>query len=127
MSEHHDHDDDREPPATSSSDEPASLAPAHDDDDWEARELCPDDTCIGTLDDEGRCGICGARGTPPVRRAGSSSEAATPAPLEDEDEDHDADDLDESEDESERELCYDDTCIGTLGADGRCGICGRSF
>lgn len=114
--------------------EPDTLEAEHDD-DWEARALCEDATCIGTLDDSGRCRVCGSQGEVPApsTRASSAtleplSSTAEPAALEPlsgetpvADEDEDDDDAWES-----RELCPDATCIGTLGPDGRCSVCERS-
>ncbi|PKN16890.1 MAG: hypothetical protein CVU71_18340 [Deltaproteobacteria bacterium HGW-Deltaproteobacteria-6] len=35
--------------------------------------------------------------------------------------------LDESEDWDKRVLCSDESCIGTIGADGKCRECGKTY
>ena len=90
-----------------------------DDLDLAARELCPDDACIGVLGADGICPECGrsksgAAVTSPYRAApeiAAVNDEAAAAPAFDED---------------ERELCPDDACIGLIGDDGRCRECGRS-
>jgi len=88
------------------------------EDDFEParRELCPDGTCIGLIGPDGRCKVCGAVGASAVsdprhrgmRQAGGGDEAG-----------------DESSDlDSDRELCPDGACVGVIGPDGRCGVCG---
>jgi hypothetical protein len=104
--------------------------------DPDARQLCPDGNCTGVLDDEGVCKLCGTRGTPAVRVAaaeamgdGAASEiggalaaevglaaaSATTTAEPSDDPEFDA-----------RQLCPDGNCLGLLGADGRCKVCGRS-
>ena len=43
---------------------PPDLAPALADPpttgDWDARKLCPDDTCIGLIGPDGACKVCGS-------------------------------------------------------------------
>ena len=86
------------------------------------RELCPDGGCIGVLGDDGRCKVCGTQGTAPARAtpraarpvpaAAEAAPAAAVAPAEVDDDD--------------RELCSDGSCIGLIGPDGRCKVCGIS-
>jgi hypothetical protein len=84
--------------------------------DIDDRKLCPEGSCIGVLDDQGICKVCGRTesGQVVAYRAASSpttaSVDATPA----------------AEDWDDRSLCPDDSCIGVLGADRRCPVCGRS-
>ena len=108
--------------------------------DWDARRLCPDEGCIGVLTAEGRCPICGRQGERPPATAHRSQTAGvddeeqpseggdSPSDTassrgddgaQDRDRDSDADDLDR------RELCSDDACIGVLGPDGACKVCGK--
>jgi hypothetical protein len=106
------------------------------------RRLCPDGGCIGVIGTDGRCRVCG-------RVAGGGSAAPAPggsAPVvEDEDKDEDNDENeDEHEDEDgaedggkekagaagggfdpKRRLCPDGDCLGVLGADGVCNVCGK--
>ena len=81
----------------------------------EDRELCPDGSCIGLIGDDGRCRVCGRTGdgeaAEPV--AVTASSPRVPA------------DSDGAFDE-DRELCPDGACIGILGSDGKCKVCGRS-
>jgi hypothetical protein len=46
-------------------DEPADLNKEEeitkDDDDWENRTLCSDESCIGVIGPDGRCKECGKR------------------------------------------------------------------
>lgn len=80
--------------------------------DLVARELCPDDLCIGVIGPDGRCRECGRVG----RSAVSDPRVLGLTPETDGDHDALAGD--------ERELCPDDLCIGLIGADGRCKACG---
>lgn len=81
-------------------------------DESHARQLCPDSACIGVLRADLSCPECGA--------VASAADAAA---------DRDADATHRSEDPAVdlryRSLCPDGTCIGLLGADGRCKECGR--
>jgi hypothetical protein len=92
--------------------------------DLEGRELCPDGSCIGVLGEDGRCRECGrtreeaAAGVevrPTAEAAaggvGSSSAGAVEGG---------------GFDDAGRELCPDGSCIGLMGADGRCKECGRT-
>jgi hypothetical protein len=100
--------------------------------DADRRELCPDGNCTGVLDDDGVCKVCGARGTPPLSRPARAEDAVADALGAAE-----ATGAAEvvaavvpsaagSEDFDDRRLCPDGDCIGLLGADGRCKVCGRS-
>lgn len=105
--------------------------------DPEQRELCPDGACLGIIGPNGRCNLCGAlspnppgaaRTAPGEARtapaevvpgsAAPSEEAPTPVrPRETEGEDFDP---------ARRELCPDGACLGVIGPDGRCKLCGRA-
>jgi hypothetical protein len=85
--------------------------------DDEDRRLCPDEACIGLLDDTGHCKVCGrsadgAPGLPPSQEAEDEIEAAAP-PEEQADDDGD-----------DRRLCPDGACIGLLDETGHCKVCG---
>jgi hypothetical protein len=124
--------------------------------DWELRQLCPDGTCLGVIRADGTCSVCGHAmpGWGDERNRGllvDPEDAADAGPAEDEDAadddapdapaaeaEADADDDDAPADEvagdegaadptwSARELCPDEACIGVLGADRRCKVCGKA-
>ncbi|HVT06870.1 MAG TPA: hypothetical protein VHO67_05415 [Polyangia bacterium] len=93
------------------------------------RRLCADGSCVGVISADGRCTVCGmAAGAP---RPGQP-EGAAPG------EDAWADDasapdaagaglggLELSADfDPKRRLCDDGSCVGVIGADGTCTVCG---
>jgi len=90
----------------------------------EDRVLCSDDACIGTVGQDGRCKVCGkpyegdaeisakaapeaTNGERPVEEAPCAATASADA-------------------DSERVCCPDDACIGIIGSNGKCGVCGKS-
>lgn len=82
------------------------------------RRLCPDGACIGVLDGSGRCGECGqifgaaVNGRPDAPAAfGGTPVVDTERPPSDFDPD--------------RRLCDDGACVGVIGEDGACTVCGR--
>ena len=77
------------------------------------RELCPDGGCIGLIGADGRCKVCGTVSPSAVADPRRQGMIAPP----DGEEDRAADD--------DRELCPDGACVGLIGADGRCHLCGR--
>lgn len=97
------------------------------------RRLCPDGGCIGIIGDDGRCRVCG-------RSASGGGKDAAPADFvpaaaeddyEDEDQDQDEDEGGDSKAASgggfdpNRRLCPDGDCIGVIGPDGVCTVCGK--
>lgn len=95
--------------------------------DFANRQLCPDGACIGVLDASGICKVCGQRGA----AAPGGPFRADPG---------DGDDVLEEKVEvvavamegddggafdPSRELCPDGACIGVIGANGRCKVCGK--
>jgi hypothetical protein len=103
------------------------------------RRLCPDGACVGVIGDDGRCRECG--------RAGDGSAMASAAGVEDADAldapgfsgAHHDDELAGAGDEHaltngggagafrpDRPLCDDGSCVGVIGADGRCSVCRRA-
>lgn len=93
------------------------------------RRLCPDGACVGVIGPDGRCPVCGAEDSEAPR--GLSADAfvggcATEPQNEDEDE---VPPLDATADaspafEASRGLCPDGACVGVIGPDGRCKVCG---
>ena len=85
------------------------------------RSLCTDGNCIGTIGQDGHCRVCGLEGELPTVAAEASDESDEDDPfdqLEDEGRDAAPPDLDS------RRLCPDGNCIGILGDDGHCRVCG---
>lgn len=93
------------------------LDPAFDS----RRRLCPDGACVGVIGPDGKCSECGraASGEPAPDEAvatGTDDEAvAEAAPIANDDGAFDPN----------RRLCSDDTCVGVIGDDGRCKVCGK--
>ena len=92
--------------------------------DWENRRLCSDDSCIGVIGADGRCRVCGlldpkTSGNPDLSTRFSVVEDEPQMP-------HSGDQASEPRDTGweDRKLCSDESCIGTLGTDGRCNVCG---
>jgi len=101
------------------------------------RRLCPDGSCVGLLDESGRCKECG-------RSASGAAEPEVGSPAFDDSseevgfdvdrdvdqapgQDGDLDNLAASGDfDPKRKLCPDGACVGVIGADGRCGVCGQA-
>ena len=100
--------------------------------DPSSRDLCPDGACIGVIGPDGRCKVCGQEGP-----TGSAERARDGKPTSSEDKKDrgpaktaatgkgsgDRPDLDIET----RELCPDGACIGVIGPDGRCKVCGKSL
>jgi hypothetical protein len=90
------------------------------------RRLCPDGACLGVVGADARCNVCGARdegavGLDPSTFAGGCAsdedfEERTPAPAVELTGDFDPN----------RKLCPDGACVGVIGDDGRCKVCGQS-
>jgi hypothetical protein len=107
------------------------------------RRLCPDGACIGLLDDAGRCKECGlVAGTRPADAAPAAPapdqgqpEPEAQAQLDDDDHGEASFAADGGADQAvgdgarfdpARRLCPDGACLGVLGSDGRCPVCGRT-
>ena len=112
--------------------------------DLERRFLCADGNCIGIIGADGRCKLCN---TPIAPEEIEAFERATASRLDDsferisatsidegaegdsqpDDEGWDEDDADDAPPALEdRVLCPDGGCIGVVGPDGRCKVCGAS-
>jgi hypothetical protein len=95
-----------------------------ENEDWEKRILCSDESCIGTVGPDGLCRECGKPydGKLPEGKIagnvytevsdGKKQVAANP-------------EIDEDWDK--RVLCRDESCIGIIGPDGKCRECGKSL
>ena len=108
-------------------DEPAELNEeeknAKDNDDWENRVLCSDESCIGVIGPDGRCKECGRpHEESPAGEMDTAQSDSAPQ-----------EDLDEAaapqfdDDWENRTLCSDESCIGVIGPDGRCKECSKPF
>ena len=93
-----------------------------------ARDLCPDGGCVGVIGDDGRCRVCGraSEGSPVGERAPASADSDGDEP--DDEIEAEADDapggLTVEGDIDDRKLCPDGGCVGLIGDDGRCKVCG---
>lgn len=114
-----------------------SIPDAPIEDDFEARVLCTDPLCIGLVGPDGRCAECGAAGpilTDEQRaqmaraaRTDADAEAQADVPVEAVREALETAAGAASADAfDDRQLCPDAGCIGILGEDGRCKVCGLS-
>ncbi|MDX2093857.1 MAG: hypothetical protein SFX73_38845 [Kofleriaceae bacterium] len=127
-SEHdEDHDEDH--------DDESSGADSGAEEPWVERELCSDGACVGVIDETGACKVCGKKSPTwkprpslpsatddATLRAAAADLAAsvpaadvaalTPAPVE------------SSDDDAPRALCPDGACVGVIGKDGKCKLCG---
>jgi hypothetical protein len=98
------------------------------------RRLCPDGACIGVIGDDGRCRVCG--------RSASGAPAAAGFVAAGDQDDDSYDDDDAGADrggagdadaksaspggfDPNRRLCSDGSCIGVIGANGACTVCGQ--
>lgn len=98
---------------------------------WDQRQLCPDGACIGLIGDAGTCNVCG-RAAPnwgEERKRGLKDESGPvviPATPTDPIEPGAPAAIGKAKDWTERQLCSDGGCIGVIGADGKCKVCGRA-
>lgn len=93
-----------------------------ENEDWEKRILCSDESCIGTIGSDGRCKECGnpyegklfkEQSASNVKAAATEEQKQTSANAETDD------------DWNNRVLCGDEACIGVIGTDGKCKECGK--
>lgn len=122
--------------------------------DWDQRRLCADGGCVGVIGADGICKVCGTRddGAPQVASPAAALALDDEGAAEDDDyddeEDGDDDEAYSDEDDEDyeddpadgaiaadgvdaadgvaddRELCPDGACVGLIGADRRCKVCG---
>lgn len=106
------------------------------------RRLCPDGECVGLVGPDGRCRVCGQIDTQAPAGLGaeafaggcaSEDEPHEGAYAEGPDSGHHTGEHNEFEPQGAasdfdpaRKLCPDGDCVGVLGADGRCKVCGQS-
>jgi len=87
------------------------------DRDWENRILCGDESCTGIIDSDGRCTECGKT----FEESKAEAEANTKGKSREDHTDHESEQIDLEN----RVLCGDGKCIGIIGPDGRCTVCGK--
>lgn len=98
--------------------------------DPQKRRLCPDGECVGVVGPDGRCRVCGTVDDgAPASGLGADAFAggcASEEPQEQDDEPMAADGARGGAGfDPNRVLCLDGSCLGVIGADGRCSECGR--
>jgi len=95
--------------------------------EWDERQLCADGACIGLIGPSGTCKVCG-RAAPnwgDERKRGLVADA-TPSDDDQPDGEGTAEDaVAVRAGDPERVLCPDGACIGVIGDDGRCKVCGK--
>jgi hypothetical protein len=101
--------------------------------EWDERQLCPDGGCVGVIGDDGTCKVCGrvAPGWGDERQRGlhvPDPAEILEAPVTDtvSTEAAPSDGAEGSGGEwDDRKLCDDGGCVGVIGDDGRCTVCGK--
>jgi hypothetical protein len=97
--------------------------------EWQNRQLCSDENCIGVIGPDGRCKECGRSpepgAVPPVSvpESAPAAEDADPPPVSD----ASAEPAETDGEWENRRLCSDGNCIGVIGPDGRCRECGKPY
>ncbi|MHB8138662.1 MAG: hypothetical protein ACYDGO_09800 [Smithellaceae bacterium] len=91
--------------------------------DWDARVLCSDESCIGTIGPDGKCKECG-KTYEGVLPQGQDKET-TKAVIIEEASPVSSEDFASDDEWDKRVLCSDGACIGVIGPDGKCKECGK--
>jgi hypothetical protein len=93
------------------------------------RRLCPDDACVGVIGPGGKCSECGrtATGAPST---GEFNESVESVATESSDDDATVESTSSTSNDDggfdpSRRLCSDDSCIGVIGDDRHCKVCGK--
>jgi hypothetical protein len=94
-----------------------------ENEDWEKRILCSDESCIGTIGTDGTCKECGKPYKGKLTEEHSTNSVQV-APVEEQKLVSSAD-AESDEDWGKRVLCSDESCIGVIGSDGHCKECGK--
>lgn len=105
--------------------------------DLTSRELCPDGACIGVIGPDGKCKVCGtaapATSAGPIASLSSADHngAGRSSASDAGDDGGEGDDQDDGgeppPDLAARRLCSDGACIGVIGEDDRCRVCGKPY
>jgi hypothetical protein len=90
------------------------------------RRLCPDGSCTGVIGDDGRCRECGrdAAGAAPPK-APTPNAAHRPDDPGERPGAEAAVGAGEAAFDAGRKLCADGSCLGVIGPDGACNVCGQ--
>lgn len=88
------------------------------------RVPCPDESCLGTLGENGLCRLCGMgpgmyTAVEPSPMASKDEPEGSTRPQLQEDE--------EPKEEEERVCCSDESCVGTVDEQGYCRVCGLKW
>lgn len=114
-------DENTKPSASSSG--ATGIEDTRSDADWDRRVLCPDGGCVGIVGEDGRCSACGrSAAVADLPSAAGRSAVSAPKGLAAVEEccaQHD--DM-----WSQRRLCSDGACIGIVGDNGLCRVCGKA-
>jgi hypothetical protein len=97
------------------------------------RKLCADGSCVGVLGDDGRCKVCGRTEAQAAAgddwsgpdEAGASGGGAGGGGVEGESAGGGGAGGVAGGFDSKRRLCDDGSCVGVVGDDGVCRVCGR--
>lgn len=93
-----------------------------ENEDWEKRILCSDESCIGTIGPDGKCKECGkayAGNLPSNFKSGNVEKKISGNKKQEPVQEEKDDDWDK------RVLCGDESCIGVIGSNGKCKECGK--
>ncbi len=106
------------------------------DTDWENRRLCSDGNCIGVIGSDGCCKVCGKPFDGELPDTGiqpsdndASIDVSLKIPTVQDTEAPFADALEGEAnlDWENRRLCSDGNCIGVIGPDDCCKVCGKPY
>jgi hypothetical protein len=89
------------------------------------RRLCPDGNCIGIVGNDGKCAVCGTTDQGWVEPKRDDGGNADPLPEPESVPSESSPSWAAVDFDPNRRLCLDDTCIGVIGDDDRCKLCGK--
>lgn len=97
--------------------------------EWDRRQLCPDGGCTGVIGATGVCGTCG-RAAPnwgDERKRGLRNPTDAPPIVKDDDDIAPSAPaaLGAMADWGARRLCTDGSCVGVIGPNNKCKVCGK--
>jgi hypothetical protein len=93
--------------------------------DWEKRTLCIDESCIGTIGPDGKCRECGKPYGAAINPAADAADKIKEQAEQVYDFKKNTKSTASDEEWEKRVLCSDESCIGTIGPDGKCRECGK--